>query len=119
MVQTKIQNNMDETLIPIVAIISFFGGSILFIKVLTDFFLKRKIVDKGLTGDEAQKILQARAEDSKFGGLKWGLLTLAAGIGLIIINYVPYDGSTPFPYGVLAICISLGFLAYYQMMKDK
>jgi hypothetical protein len=115
--QTKIRNNMEE-LIPIVAIISTFGGGILFTKVLTDYFLKRKVIDKGVSGEEADQILHASGSN-KYSGLKWGLITLAAGIGLIIINYVPYDGDTPFPYGVLAICISLGFLTYYFMVKDK
>ena len=108
-----------EELIPIVAIVSVFGGGILFTKVLTDFFLKRRLIDKEITGDDAGSILRAQTEGSKYSGLKWGLITLSAGVGLIIINYVPYDGDTPFPYGVLAICISLGFLAYYYMMKDK
>ncbi|MFT4736774.1 MAG: hypothetical protein ACI8QD_001953 [Cyclobacteriaceae bacterium] len=106
-----------ENLIPIFAIVGVFGGGVLFVKILTDFFLKRKIVEKGLATEEINSILRKGVEDNKYSGLKWGLILLSAGIGLVIINYVPYDSDTPFPYGILSICVAIGFLTYYMLVK--
>jgi hypothetical protein len=106
-----------ENLIPIFAIVGVFGGGVLFVKILTDFFLKRKIVEQGLATEEINSILRKGVEDNKYSGLKWGLILLSAGIGLVIINYVPYDSDTPFPYGILSICVAFGFLTYYMLVK--
>ena len=81
---------------------------------MTDYILKKKMIEKGFVNDETQAIFkQQSGNDGKYGSLKWGLITLSAGLALIILEYVEFRRDSPLPYGVLAVFISVGFLAYY------
>lgn len=111
---------MDEVLIPIVLFVSMVTGVILFTKTITDYRLRKKLIDKGLVNENANSILQTEsAEASKYAPLKWGLIVLMGGIALIIINYLPYDGDEPMPYGIFSVAISIGFLIYYFYVKKE
>ena len=102
-------------LIPIIAIISVFGSTILFVTVLTNYSLKKKLIDKNMVNEETANLF--RKETSKQSALKWGLIVLFGGIGLIIIDSMGLDGDEAMPYGIEAVCIALGFLGYYAITR--
>jgi hypothetical protein len=110
---------MHEILVPIVALVCVFGGSILLIKTLTDYWLRRKLVDKGLVSEQATNILKSDYTENKYVGLKWGLIILFGGIGLIVINFLPsqFDHESSMPYGIFCVSVSIGFLVYYFMVN--
>ena len=111
---------MEDIIVPIVAMVTVFGSIVLFIKILTDYWLRRKMVEKGLVDENAVNLLkQHRHEGGKYSALKWGLIVLFAGIGLMVINFLPYDGETSMPYGVFAFFVALGFLIYYFYVKKE
>ncbi|MGB3465170.1 MAG: DUF6249 domain-containing protein, partial [Cyclobacteriaceae bacterium] len=90
-------------------------------KALTDYYLRKKMVEKGLDGEDAAKIL---AKDlkiaNKYSSLKWGLIILFGGIGLVLIEIlVDFREASSLPFGILAISISVGFLIYYFIMKNS
>lgn len=58
-------------------------------------------------------------QDNRQSALKWGLIVLFGGIGLIIIDSMGLDGDEAMPYGIEAVCIAVGFLVYYTMMKKE
>ena len=107
---------MDE-LIPIVAIIATFGSVILFVTVLTNYSLKKKLIEKDMVNPETANLF--KAVSSRQNSLKWGLIVFFGGIGLIIIESLPYDGESPLPWGVEAVCIAIGFLTYYFLVKKE
>lgn len=104
-------------LIPIVAIISVFGSTILFVTTLTNYSLKRKLIDKDMIGPETSNLF--KSVSNKQNALKWGLIILFAGIGLIIIDSLDLDGDEAMTYGIEAVCVSLGFLLYYTIVKKE
>lgn len=106
-----------DFLIPIVAIISVFGSIVLFTSILTNYALKRQMINKGLVGEEATAFF--KSAQSKLNSLKWGLIVLFAGIGLIIIDAMGLDGESAMPYGIEAVSIAIGFLLYYAMVKNQ
>lgn len=106
-----------DAIIPIVAIISVFGSTILFVSVLTNYSLKRKLIDKGMVGPETANLF--KQVSNKQNSLKWGLIVLFAGIGLIIIDSMGLDGDDAMPYGIEAVCVAIGFLLYYNMVKKE
>ena len=68
---------------PLAVLVPVFGAIILFIRTLTDYWLRRKLIDKGLVNEQASSILNSENEnDQKYASLKWGLIILFAGIGL-------------------------------------
>ena len=104
-------------LVPIIGIISVFGSVILFVTVLTNFSLKKKLIDKDMVNPETANLFKNTS--SRLNSLKWGLIVLFAGIGLIIIDSMGLDGDEAMPYGIEAVCVSLGFLAYYVLAKKE
>ena len=102
-------------LIPIVAIISVFGSVILFVSILTNYSLKKKIIDKDMVNEETANLFNKK--DNKYSALKWGLIVLFGGIGLIVIDAMRLDGDDAMPYGIEAVSIALGFLSYYGIIK--
>ncbi len=107
-----------DVLLPI-AIIGSFGTSIYFFtKVMTDYILKKKMIEKGFVNDDTQAIFKNyRQDDNKYASLKWGLISFFAGISLIVMEYVSVSPDSPLPYGLFAVAVSFGFLIYYFMVK--
>lgn len=104
-----------------VGILTAIGGTIYFFtKVLTDYILKKKMIEKGFVNDDTQAIFkQHDAIDGKYSSLKWGLIAFFAGLSLIIMEYVPVSPESPLPYGLFTIAVSLGFLIYFFIVKKE
>jgi hypothetical protein len=108
-----------EVLLP-VAILGTFGATLYFFtKVLTDYILKKKMIEKGYVNDESQSVLKRHTAEDKLTSLKWGILILFAGIGLVIIDVLGVDPETTLPYGIFAITLSVGFLIYYTIVRRE
>jgi hypothetical protein len=113
-------DDLRDILMPI-SIIGSFGTSVyFFVKVMTDYILKKKMIEKGFVNDDTQAIFkQQTATDGKYASLKWGLLTLAGGLALVVLEFVDTRPNSPLPYGLLAVFISVGFLAYYFLVQKS
>jgi hypothetical protein len=111
---------MNQDVLMPISILGSFGASIYFFtKVLTDYILKKKMIEKGYVTDETQSIFKTYKNDNRYGALKWGLLFLTGGISLIIIDFVNVQPDSPMPYGIFTVGLSTGFLIYYFMMTKK
>jgi hypothetical protein len=101
-----------------VAILGSIGTSLyLIIKVITEYILRKKMIEKGYVNDENQSILKQYQTEGRFSALKWGIIILSGGIALILIHSLNVDPETPLPYGIFAVCLSLGFLVYYFIVR--
>lgn len=88
------------------------------IVVLTNYDLKKKILNKENTDDKMFIILNnLTGLGSEM--LKWGIILLFGGIGLVILEFLPYNENSPLPYGVMTIFVSLGFLTYYLLIRNQ
>ena len=104
-------------LVPIVAIISVFGSTILFVSLITNYSLKKKLIDKNMVNDETANLFTK--ETSKQNTLKWGLIILFGGLGLIIIDTMNLDGDDAMAWGIEGVCIAVGFLLYYAIARKE
>ena len=112
-------HNLMEVLMPI-AILGSFGTAVYFFsKVMTDYILKKKMIEKGFVNDETQAIFKQHTVSNKYASLKWGLITFFAGLSLILMEYIPTHPQSPLPYGLFAVSVSLGFLVYYFILKNE
>jgi hypothetical protein len=111
-------NNLREVLMPITILGSFGAAVYFFVRVMTDYILKKKMIEKGFVNDETQAIFKQHAGDNKYPSLKWGLIIFFAGLSLIVMEYIPRGPESPLPYGLFAVCVSFGFLIYYFLMKN-
>jgi hypothetical protein len=110
-------HNLREVLMPLTILGSFGAALIFFTRAITDYILKKKMIDKGYVNEETQSIFKQHANDNKYSSLKWGLIIFFGGFSLILMEFIDFDNRSPFPYGLFAVSVSFGFLLYYFLVK--
>ena len=108
-----------QVLMPISIIGSFGTALYFFTKTITDYILKKKMIEKGFVNEDTQAIFKTHTVDNKYSSLKWGLLALFGGIALIAMEYLDVRPDSPLPFGLLAVALSAGFLTYYFLVKKE
>jgi hypothetical protein len=104
--------HITGTLIGIFLVTSFFLS---IIRLFLDSRIKNRMIEKGVPETVVEQFLQPTNRDSKSNAIKWFLVTACGGLGLAVI-------SITLPLGIhsvsiMAISISLGFLAYYFYIR--
>lgn len=109
---------MKQLLVFICPVIIFAIIAIVII-ALFNYRLKRRILEEGNLDDNALKFLFSL---SGFGTdiLKWGIILFFGGLGLIVLEFIPYSAdASPLPYGIEIVFLSLGFIIYYLIMQQR
>lgn len=107
-----------KQLAPFIVMIAILIAISVIIVVLTNYDLKKKILNKENIDDKMFIILNnLTGLGSEM--LKWGIILLFGGIGLVILEFLPYNENSPLPYGVMTIFVSLGFLTYYLLIRNQ
>lgn len=109
--------NLKDVLMGLVILGTFGGSLILFTRAITDYILKKKMIEKGFVNEDTQSIFKRHTEENKYASLKWGLIIFFAGLSLILMEYIEFDRQSPLPYGLFAVSVSLGFLIYYFLVR--
>jgi hypothetical protein len=109
--------NMYEVLMPTAILGTISLGIYLFTKTLTDYYLKKKMVENGYVNEENQSLFKNQDTTDKYGALKWGLIVFFGALGLILIDVIPSRHDSPLPFGIFALCLSFGFLTYFMIAK--
>ena len=98
------------------------------IKIITDYLLKRRLIrDNQIEkADALSQFNPKNNEGSSYPTLKWGLVALFAGLGFILIEVLQYStslnmemGNSYLPIGIILVTVSLGFLLYFFIVKNK
>lgn len=80
---------------------------------LLNYILKKKIIESGPLDDNSLNFLRSLS-DAASNTLKWALLLFFGGLGLMVLEFVPYSAEhSPLPFGIEAIFLSMGFFIYY------
>ena len=112
-------DELKDVLMPAVILGTIGGTIVIFTRTISDYILKKKMIDKGYVNEDTQAIFKKNTDENKYSSLKWGLIILFAGLSLVIMEYLQYDSASPLPYGLFAVFVSLGFLIYYFMVKKE
>ena len=112
-------HELRDVLMPITILGSLSAGMVLFTRTLTDYILKKKMIEKGFVNDDTQAIFKRHTEENKYSALKWGLIIFFGGLSLIIMEYVQVEPQSTLPYGLFAVSVSIGFLIYYFLVKKE
>jgi hypothetical protein len=94
-------------------------ATIIIIMVILNHRIKIKMINAGHVDENSVKLLNTSFNNLKFDALKWGLVLLFGGLGLVLLNYLPYNDNSPFPFGVEAVCLAIGFLVYYFITRSE
>lgn len=103
-----------------------FFGFYHIIRLISEHILKSRIIKAGHI-DKAGILESAKLNEevNRYPSLKWGMVALTTGIGLIVIEVMRQvrpemiQYNTSFPAGILLVFISLGFLIYFFLMNRK
>lgn len=119
---------MNDNLSVLLTTAVVFFAIYMIIKEFTNFLLRRKIIKSG-NFDKAGILepVNDNPEDKKLITLKWGLVALFAGAGIIVIELMSNAGGLSWirdeksmlPWGIELVFIAAGFLTYYFMVNSK
>ena len=112
-------DRLADVLMPLAVLGTLGTTLVLFTRTISDYILKKKMIEKGYVNDDTQAIFKQNTSDNKYAALKWGLIILFGGLALIVIEFTGYDSESPLPYGLFAMFLSLGFLIYYFIVKKE
>ena len=108
---------MEQNLaVALMFIVSVIALTIIIIALL-NHRLKSRMVRLGVMEESAIKELNRINYAFKLDPLKWGLILLFGGLGLILLNYIPYPADSLLPYGVEAVFLSFGFISYFYLSR--
>jgi len=112
---------MDIELTPVLIIgtLCYLVGFI--VETLSKNRLRSKVITSGISDEKFLQGLFTKPQkiDNRYQSLKWGLILLFTGMGLIILEFIPYQHDSPLPYGIEATAVALGFLIYYLIVNRK
>jgi hypothetical protein len=108
----------EETLVPLglFAMIAFIIVGVT--KVVSDGRIRRRLVETSATPELAKAIVGTPQYDAElYGALKWGILTGAIGLALVVIQFLPYRPEDPITLGVILLFAAGGLLGYYVVAR--
>ena len=118
-VANNLINSTMKQLMPFIVVIVFFILIAIFILALYNYRLKKRIIDAGPLDETGLRFLRLLTGSGN-EAVKWGLLLLSAGIGFVVLEFVPFSAvDSPAPYGIEMIFIAAGFLLYYLFLKRQ
>ncbi|MGA0556633.1 DUF6249 domain-containing protein [Larkinella sp. VNQ87] len=99
-------------------ILAISAGIYLILKPLIRYLLRRRLMELGQWNEESLRQLDDD-NDRPTDNLKWGLILLFFGLGLILVAFLPYSYESSLPYGIVAVSTALGFLLYYAIVSQQ
>lgn len=106
--------NVSASIIVLIVVLAFI---ITMTRQIFENKIKNKIIDKGISESQISAIFQANSGDSKYVNIKWFMLMVGLGLGLIIIHYTMPLGIHSL--AVMAFSIAISFLAYHYFLQRK
>ena len=103
---------MENIIVPIGVLAVIFYGIVSIIRAIADYQLRRRLIQSGHVDPSVSGILHP-PQDNRLMALKWGLIILFGGMGLIIISLFDMSSHSALPFGIEAVSIAIDFLTYY------
>ncbi len=106
---------MEEILVPL----GFFAVVAYIAKLIRDTRIRRKALDASLSEEAAEAFVRGGSVDpSPKSALKWGLVVLAIGAGLLFVDLLAISFESPVAYAVLLMGAGVALLSYYLIEQD-
>jgi len=102
------------TLVPLAFFVTVAFTLVGITTVISDGRTRRLLIRSGAAAELARALGAAPKDDpGLYSSLKWGLVTGAVGLALILIQFLPYRSEDPIVLGVILVFLAAGLLAYY------
>lgn len=107
---------MDDGIIASIILGICFWGLVSIIKTITDYRIREKLAESCKV-DLKLNDFELTAYSNRILNLKWGIIILLGGIGLILIHLLDLSSDGPLPYGIESAFIASGFIFYFFIEK--
>ena len=105
---------MVEIVVPVALFLSLAYAAIGVTKVISDGRTRRRLLESNAPAELAAAVVSPPQRDVPFGdALKWGLVSGAVGVALIIVQFLPYERDDPIVSGLVLLSGAIGLLGYY------
>lgn len=108
---------MEQNLAVALMFIALVIALTIIIIALLNHRLKSRMVRLGVMEESAIKELNRINYAFQLDPLKWGLILLFAGLGLIALHFISYQADSLLPYGVEVVFVSFGLLSYFYLSQ--
>jgi len=88
------------------------------VKISLEYTTRKRIIDKGLAGDQIKNLIGYSTPTNVPTSLKWGLVLVLVGISILIMDLIP-DVSSETALGVMLIAAGAGMLVYYYYASTR
>jgi len=106
---------MEDVLVPL----GFFALVAYIAKLIRDTRIRRKALESAFSEEAAEAFVQRTSfEPSTRSALKWGLIVLALGAGLLFVDLLAISFESPLAYAVLLLATGVALLGYYLVEQD-
>ena len=102
---------------PTLVVISFFVFVLGITKVLADNWTKRKLIEARVSADVVRALFRKESDPEMFAALKWGIVLVSLGVGLMVSQYLPGRFDEPLAWGVVLVFGGVGLLAYFAAAR--
>ncbi len=89
------------------------------LKLLLNYFTRKKMIEKGLVGEEAAKMFKFDSETFLPSSLKWGLVLTFVGVVIVVLQVLPTYVSSEIYFGVMLMAAGVAMLIYYGLASIK
>lgn len=109
---------MMDILVPIAVFVCFGLTLTEVVRIFSDGHTRRKVLQAGASPELAAALVPAPRQDpGLYGPLKWGLLSAALGLAMVVVQFLPFGGNDPIVYGVVLLFVAAGLLTYYGIVR--
>lgn len=112
---------MPGELIPIIIVPCLFILIGFITKLLSDNRVRRELIKSNADTTTIENLfLRARSENPD-GSLKWGIVSVAIGLSLVLIEIIDLSGDQAMTYGIVFIFGGVGLLGFYiiKMLRGE
>ena len=102
---------------PTLVLVGFFAFVLGVTKVLSDNWTKRTLIGSRVSDDVIRTLFRKESDPEVFAALKWGIVLVSLGLGLIVSQYLPSGFDEPLAWGVVLVSGGMGLLAYYAVAR--
>ena len=115
---------MPEVMIPLVATVTFFSliGLVFYYHTTTRHKERMAMLERGFTPDQIRSIAQRMFKGSSpLGSLKWGIITVAIGLAIIVGNFLRsmYNVDESIVAGVVFLFAGLALVIFYFIASKE
>lgn len=107
--------NLNE----VIPIIIIFPTMYFIIKACLDYGTRKKLIEKGLVGEDIKYLYGNHIERFLPSSLKWGIVLILIGVAAVVLKLLPGYISAEVAFGVMLIAAGVGMLLFYGIASKK